>query len=467
MTIRTMKKYTDKFGNVSSLAWLRYWILATLGLVLALNQVQVLANDNHQASLTRAQEWLDVGQAQAAYDLLLPLEGDLAGEPVYDYLYGQSALGVGQNTRAAFAFERCLSINSMNGLCRLGMARAHMALTEVDSARMELRTLAQSGAPTEVNSIVTDYLDELTGTESGHEDSRLRSYVQLGIGYDSNINNATSKSQIGIPLFGGLKMNLSREGRERSSGFNQAAFNIRYSTPIGTSNWRFIADGNLAATGNWNTHSYNTAVTDVGVGATYKAYRHQLTGKLIGQNYNLGGRNYRNMLGVLGQYAYSVSDQAEVSGFLQASQMRYPDMRLRDSYRYTAGVSWAQALAANRAVIYSSLYGGTENKKYSRAPDSYGHKFAGLRVGGMYMATPRLQLEAGVGAERRRYGGQEFLFLKRRTETAYDAYVGMNYSVNRKLSLRPQYRYAQTDSSIPLNTYQRHTFMVNLRYELF
>lgn len=445
-----------------------HWLLALAGLTLALTQTPVMADTTHQASLTRAQEWLAVGQAQAAYDVLLPLEGTLSGDPAYDYLYGQAALGTGQNTRAAFAFERCLSVNSMNGLCRLGMARAHMALTEVESARLELKTLAQSGAPTEVNSIVTDYLDELTGTESGHEeDSRLRSYVQLGIGYDSNINSATSKSEIAIPLFGGLKMKLDREGQRQDSGFNQAAFNIRYSTPLGASSWRFIADGNLSATGNWATHSYNTAIADVGIGATYKAYRHQLTGKLVGQNYNLGGHNYRNMLGVLGQYAYTVSDTAEVSGFLQASQMRYPDMRLRDSYRYTAGVSWAQALAANRAVAYASIYGGTENKRYSGAPDSYGHKFAGLRIGGMYMATPRMQLEAGVGAERRRYGGQEFLFLKRRTETAYDAYVGVNYSLNRKLSLRPQYRYAQTDSSIPLNSYQRHTFMVNLRYELF
>ncbi len=424
-------------------------------------------DSSHQATLNQALEWINAGQAGTAYNLLAPLEADLAGQPEYDYLLGQSALGAGQATRAAFAFERCLSVNSLNGLCRLGMARAHIALTEVDSARLELNTIAQSAPPAEVEQIITDYLDELTGTESGHRDTRLRSYVQLGVGYDSNINNATSQSSLAIPLFDDLVMGLSREGRSRDSGFNQAAFNIRYSTPMGDGNWRFVADGNLAATGNWNTHRYNTAIADVGVGASYKAYRHQFTGKVLGQNYNLGGHNYRNMLGVLGQYAYTVSDQAEFSGFLQASQMRYPDMRLRDSHRYTGGLSWAQALAANRAVTYASLYGGWEDTMRSNAPDSYQHKFAGLRIGGMYMATPRLQLEAGVGAERRRYDGQEILFLRRRTETAYDAYMGFNYSLNRKLSLRPQYRYAKTDSSIPLHDYQRHTFIVNLRYELF
>ncbi|NYT65023.1 DUF560 domain-containing protein [Alcaligenaceae bacterium] len=444
------------------------WLIG-IGFSLALGtHAMAQTTSTHQATVNQALEWINAGQAGTAFQLLAPLENELAGQPEYDYLLGQSALGAGEATRAAFAFERCLSVNSLNGLCRLGMARAHMALTEVDSARLELSTIAQSAPPTEVEQVITDYLDELSGTESGHNrDTRLRAYVQLGIGYDSNINTAPSESSMAIPLFNDLVMGLSREGRSRESGFNQAAFNVRYSTPMGNGNWRFVADGNLAATGNWATHRYNTAVTDIGVGATYKAYRHQFTGKVLGQNYNLGGHNYRNMVGVLGQYAYTVSDQAEFSGFLQASQMRYPDMRLRDTYRYTGGVSWAQALAANRAVTYASVYGGWEDTIRSKAPDNYQHKFAGLRIGGMYMATPRLQLEAGVGAERRRYDGQEILFLRRRTETAYDGYLGFNYSLNRKLSVRPQYRYAKTDSSIPLNDYQRHTFMVNLRYELF
>src|SRR5690606_25915931 len=124
-------------------------------------------------------------------------------------------------------------------------------------------------------------------------------------------------------------------------------------------------------------------------------------------------------------------------------------------------------LAANRAVVYVSAYGGREVSRHGDAPDDNQQKFSGARVGGMYMATPRVQIEAGVGAERRRYDGRDVLFLKRRTETFYDGYLGLNYSLNRKLSLRPQYRFTVSDSSIPLRDYQGHTFTVNLRYELF
>lgn len=420
----------------------------------------------HQDALAQARDWLNAGQAGTAHRILLPLQDDLSGEPSYDFLFGQASLGTGHGTQAAFAFERCLSVQPDNGLCRLGMARAHMALTETDSARLELDTLAQSAPPVQLASVITDYLDELTGTESGHDDTRLRSYVQLGIGYDSNINNATSQDSLAIPLFNNQRMRLSREGRERASGFNQAAFNIRYSTPL-NSNWRFIADGNVSGTGYWNTHDYNSAVADAGVGLTYKTSRHQFTGKLLGQYYNLGGHDYRNLLGVLGQYAYTVSDSAEFSAFGQVSELRYPSMGERDAHRYVGGVSWAQGLAANRAVVYASVYAGRELNKHSSAPDNFQHAFHGLRLGGMVMATPRTQIEAGVGAERRRYDGQEILFLESRTETHYDAYLGVNHALNRKLSLRPQYRFAASDSSIPLFDYQRHTLTMSLRYEFF
>ncbi|MBV6273242.1 DUF560 domain-containing protein [Alcaligenaceae bacterium CGII-47] len=421
---------------------------------------------DHHDTLGKAQDWLNSGQARTAYGILLPLLGELAGQPSYDYLLGQAALGSGEATHAAFAFERCLSVQPQNGLCRLGMARAHMALSETESARLELHTLAQSAPPTQLANAITDYLDELTGTESGHDDTRLRAYVQLGMGYDSNINNATSKDSIAVPFLGNLRMQLSPENRERDSGFNQAAFNIRYSTPL-NGNWRFVADGNLAGTGYWATQDYNNAVADAGMGLSYKAYRHQFTGKIQGQHYNLDGRDYRNLLGLLGQYAYTVSDDAEFSAFGQVSELRYPNMRLRDAYRYVGGVSWAQGLAGNRAVVYGSGYLGREDNKHNNAPNSFQHTFQGVRVGGMYMVTPRTQIEAGASAEHRRYDGQEILFLERRTDTYYEGYLGFNYALNRKLSLRPQYRFAVSDSSIPLFDYQRHTVTINLRYELF
>lgn len=97
--------------------------------------------------LNRAQAWLQQGQGLTAYGLLEPYESELAGSPAYDYLLGLAALAAKQSTHAALAFERCLAVDPGNGTCRLGMARAHIALSEVESARLELNTIASSAPP--------------------------------------------------------------------------------------------------------------------------------------------------------------------------------------------------------------------------------------------------------------------------------------------------------------------------------
>lgn len=81
--------------------------------------------------------------------------------------------------------------------------------------------------------------------------------------------------------------------------------------------------------------------------------------------------------------------------------------------------------------------------------------------------APKLMFELGAGAERRRYRGQHHYFLAPRRDTYYDFRAGLRYAINRKLSLRPEYRYLHNQSSIGPYRYKRHIFTVNLRYELF
>lgn len=420
----------------------------------------------HDATLRKAHDWLQQGQAKTAYSMLAPLESELAGQTEFDWLFGQAALNSDRPSEAAFAFERCLAMDSTNGLCRLGIARAHISLQEVASARDELEILSQASPPSQVQDVIADYLGLLSNTEASNQDTRLTSYLQLGIGYDSNINNATSRNSMALPLFNNMVFRLSDEGKQQESGFAQARFNISYSTPIAT-HWRFLTEANVSATGNWDNNDYNTLVSDLSVGLARRANKHQFIARLQGQNYRLGDRDYRNLIGVLGQYAYAVTDQAEFSVFAQGSRLMYPRQSIRNANRYTLGTSWTQGLANDRAVAYLSGYGGQEHAIRSSAPDNYDYKFAGLRAGGMYLVTPRMQIEAGVGAERRRYDGNDFLFQKARRDTFYDAYLGFNYAINRKLSLRPQYRYSRSNSNITLHDYDRHVVTFNLRYELF
>src|SRR5689334_6440898 len=60
--------------------------------------------------LVKAKSFLDANNAQAAYNLLAPLQSQRAGDPDFDYLLGVAALDLGKNTEAVFALERVLSV---------------------------------------------------------------------------------------------------------------------------------------------------------------------------------------------------------------------------------------------------------------------------------------------------------------------------------------------------------------------
>ncbi len=68
--------------------------------------------------LLKAKQQLDVGNAQAAYDLLIPLQSARAGDPDYDFLLGSSALALNKNTEAVFALERVLAVQPNSALAR-------------------------------------------------------------------------------------------------------------------------------------------------------------------------------------------------------------------------------------------------------------------------------------------------------------------------------------------------------------
>src|SRR5690625_4484541 len=93
---------------------------------------------------------------------LLEQESARAGEPNYDLALGQAALHEDEPSIAAFAFERCLSDESQNELCRLGMAHAHILLAELRIAHDELEPLQRSGRSGGVKCTICECLSILT-----------------------------------------------------------------------------------------------------------------------------------------------------------------------------------------------------------------------------------------------------------------------------------------------------------------
>src|SRR5215813_14168316 len=139
--------------------------------------------------LTQAKSLLDANNAQAAYNLLAPLQSQRAGEPDYDYLLGVSALELGKNTEAVFALERVLAVRPDSAPARAQIARAYFALKETDTARREFENVKKQQVPQEVRQTIDRYLEAIDRVTEA-EKFKARFFIEFAFGWDSNANSA-------------------------------------------------------------------------------------------------------------------------------------------------------------------------------------------------------------------------------------------------------------------------------------
>ena len=140
--------------------------------------------------LQQAQGLLSRGEGQAAYELLLPLEDRLAGDPAYDLLLAQAALLVGQANIALFILERVVFSHPRQYQARLLMATAYFRLEAYEQANEVLEALLQEEA---VDGQTLRQAHQMREEILRHtRRNSLNAYAGFGLGNDSNANAATA-----------------------------------------------------------------------------------------------------------------------------------------------------------------------------------------------------------------------------------------------------------------------------------
>src|SRR5665647_1749441 len=98
---------------------------------------------------------------KAAYELLMPLQSERAGDPEYDYLLGLAALDNGKPSEAVFALERVLAVNPNHAQARAEIARAYFALGERQTAKQEFESVQKMGVPVGAEPMIQKFLDAI------------------------------------------------------------------------------------------------------------------------------------------------------------------------------------------------------------------------------------------------------------------------------------------------------------------
>src|SRR5690606_22318314 len=97
------------------------------------------------------------------------------------------------------------------------------------------------------------------------------------------------------------------------------------------------------------------------------------------QHLQLGGADFRNAMGVLGQWQCDIDSRTRVGAYVQRFVFDFPDEPARDAHRNGVGLTFARVLeGTGRPIAVGSLYGGNETSRRGLGNLSYDYR--GLRL---------------------------------------------------------------------------------------
>ncbi|WP_308843947.1 surface lipoprotein assembly modifier [Oxalicibacterium faecigallinarum] len=414
------------------------------------------------AQLDEAQRLVTAKKSAEAYELLLPLQSERAGDPAYDYLLGIAALDSGKTLEAVFALERFLMLNPDNGPARLELARAYYIMGDIKSSRREFETVKAQQIPTQVNAAIQNYLSAMNALVAG-AGTRVRGYVELGGGHDSNANSATSATTVAIPAFGGLVGTLDPASRKQSDEFLMGGAGINVRHPF-SPEWAFSANTALNLRRYSSLDQFNLGTLDGSAGFTRTRGVDQYTGAIQYQKLMIDSSSYRQTYGFLGQWQHSFDNQRQFTTYGQAMKLDYDGTQsIRTGNRYLIGAAYSQAFDGKYMPVgYAGAYVGKERPDANSVPH-LGHNFYGIRSGGQISLASNLGIVGSASIEKRDYRGEEPGFLRTRDDKQMDLSLALVYLPKTDWVIRPEISHIRNKSNVVFNDFSRTQIFVTVR----
>jgi len=333
---------------------------------------------SHEQLLQQAKEFLRSGNAQAAFDLLVPREVELAGTDTYDYLYGVSALDSQHPGEAIFSLRRLVASSPDFAGARMELARAYFDIGDNELAKAEFERVMAENPPPNVVAAVQQYQQAIAARASAYE-TTTQYYFDFGGGYDSNAPAATDEQ-----LFLGFL--LADNNLAKPSTFTDLAMGGFLNRPLSKTS-QLMFTGRLDHRANAAAHFVDASNFDLGVAWNWQDGDN---GFSLGANnlFAALNRQYnRHDIGVTASYMRQASETILLSTFARLGQSRFNDVALsvRDVDQVMYGTSVSKSFSASQMNL--SVTGTTDKTVDATSPFStngYGVSFSNIwfRPGG-------------------------------------------------------------------------------------
>ena len=430
-----------------------------VALLLATNSLVWASED----ILNRADALIRLQSPEQAYELLAPLEDELAGTPQFDYLLGLSLLEQNKPQNAIFAFERCLTVEPTNGPCRVQMARTHLALGEASNARAEFEIINEYNPPAEINDIVRGYLNAIQNLEKTQK-RHLALYSQIGMGFDTNINSAPSSTNTIANTATSLdsayiSLNLGSKLLYKINPYLTSLTNINIQSRKFD---KSLPDDNSPYT--TDIFDYQSIDANFSIQSDLESF--ELITQLQAQQMWLNEEEYRSIKGGLLQLQTEIAN-GQASIFRQINTLNYDKLSTRDTKRNNTGMIYYKDIETRfTPSLFLSVYKGQEEAE-SNLTQYLTNSFKGIAVGSSLNITNDISLNIRMSQEKRYHNKQLFPIINiYRGDTENSMNISTNWRINKHFSLIPSYNYSDNQSNIAFSDFTRHVISIDLRVDM-
>lgn len=430
-------------------------------LACALACLASVARAEPPADLGLAQELLQTGRAEKAWELLAPQEEVQAGDEDFDYLLGLAALESGRIALATLHFERVLASNPNHAAARLDLGRAYHLLGDFNRARRELETALILNPPPAARTTIETHLARIeTATRPR---IAVSGYLEGTIGRDSNVNAATTQSAVFMPLLN-ASVNLPADAIGRSAPYQSVSGGAEIRHRI-DDQFSVLANVDGKSRRNDGISSLDIDSIDVRGAIQYSDNSAHTVRLGMGRGeLGLGGNDYRHTESINLEWRRALDQTSQATLFAQRLRMTYVPVAVvsEDAQLDLAGLAWLRRFGPGDATtLAAAVMAGHEQDLRARLDGA--RNLTSIRLGLFHQLRADLLAFGSLSMQSDRYERQNLLFQTYRRDSVADLSLGLEWRVAPDWILRPQFQTMRSDSNIVAHNYRRRDIAVTLR----
>ena len=404
------------------------------------------------------------------------------GQPSFDFFYGIAAIESGQARAGVPVLERFVRDYPENRSARYQLAHGYYLLGEDTAARASFAALLP-GAQGDEQAVIERFLDAIVRRED-RQRTILRTFVEAGIGFDTNINaGVSSGSTPSIP--GAVALPPLAAGalaNRKEASFTTLTGQVSGIRPLAAD---MAVSGTLAIDARTLGGRRNDVFDQMSVaasgGVSHGGSENQLKLGLGLAQMGLDNQRYVMTTSLFGEWdqhlnrAHQIDLAAQIGRHHHDDMLVYPDaekalprelsktsLRSTNFVSLNAGWTWLMDGEWEPSLRLAANY-GMERNIYGR--DDLSRNLMDLRASLGVAPTPRLLVVFGAGIEKTRH--RDTYAMPGATLTRQDDIrffeAGITYRFDRSTALKLEYVRQKQASNIDFYLYEREMLTLKLR----